>query len=400
MPMDIAKLRSRLEELYKEREAVVAERLRVQAKERHGPILEGRWYLSALHGKRRFPASDMTRMEATLMRRSTAWPLPLTRIRAYPPRITFARDEIMCARQCCRTYPSGMLPDRFDRYPGSNGTWSGNWLGDPRGRAHPLPMRTIGTFLNGRRIRNGSHVWIGSPSDTVSITDFDDAAAVRQGRRVLPGARHPNWMLISDAEECGGEFPVRFCRGVLVHTQSARRRIGNRIARMEKHLFKAEGDDDEVSVGVSSPERRVKRARGGVKQEAHLSPDDSSSDSSSEAMPGSAGDKPATPSEPAEVKAEAVEPSPPPAAAEPAVAAQPALPVAEQAPVEAPAVPGPLVAPGAVVAPKARARGRPPHVEVPIGECRLCWPREHGLQSTRFGHDTWCPHYRGGKNAA
>ena len=87
-------------------------------------------------------------------------------------------------------------------------------------------------------------------------------------------------------------FPWGSCRGMLVHPQSSRRRVGNRIARLERLLAKAEGDDDEVSLGLSSPERRVKRARGddgGVKKEASSSSDESSSDSSSDAMPGSVG---------------------------------------------------------------------------------------------------------------
>jgi len=196
-------------------------------------------------------------------------------------------------------------------------------------------------------------------------------------------------------------FPWGSCRGMLVHSQSSRRRVGFRIARLEKLLSKAEGDEDEVSLGVSSPERRVKRARGGVKEETASSADSSSSDSSSEAVPGSAGDRPAAPAGPAEVKAEAVDPPRPPPAAAPAVAVQPVLPVVEPAPVEAPAVPGPQVVLAAAAAPKARARGRPPNVEVPFGECRLCWPREHGLQPTRgFGHDAWCPRYRGSKGVA
>ena len=112
-------------------------------------------------------------------------------------------------------------------------------------------------------------------------------------------------------------------------------------------------------------------------------------------------DAPAALAEAAGVKAETVDPPPPPPAVAPAVAEQPVLPVADPAPVVAPAVPGPQVLLDAAPAPKARARGRPRNVNVPVGECKLCWPREHSQEPTRgFGHDVWCPGYRGKKGAA
>ena len=67
MPLDMAKLRARLDGLADKRAALVAKRLKIQGKERHGPILEGRGYHSAPHGKCRFPSSDMTRMEVKEM---------------------------------------------------------------------------------------------------------------------------------------------------------------------------------------------------------------------------------------------------------------------------------------------------------------------------------------------
>ena len=65
MPLDVAKARARLNALSDQRAALVAKRLKIQTKERHGPIVEGRKYLAAPHGESRSPSSGMTRMEAT-----------------------------------------------------------------------------------------------------------------------------------------------------------------------------------------------------------------------------------------------------------------------------------------------------------------------------------------------